>query len=277
MKLIDAIDLAATTRPAWTTDRGVWINPHDSLRDHLLRLFGANKNIKKITKGDLAAARTQLLMEKKAPATVNRIMSMMNTVFSEMVDHEVIDKYPKLKHLQENNQRKGFFSQENIDQMVFAAKDIFQYHELADAILFSLYTGCRRGNMLKLEVRDVDLINDTILFRDPKAGEDYSVDIHPKLREILAVRCEGERSTAKVFDFKNGDEVLRQFKKVRNYLELDKKLVYHSLRHTCGTWLAERGVPVQNIAKVLGHKTLEMSMRYTHLSDKARKSAIDSL
>jgi integrase len=131
--------------------------------------------------------------------------------------------------------------------------------------------------MLNLEVRDIDLINDTIEFRDCKNGENYDVDIHPKLREILAVRCEGEGPNVKVFDFKNGDEVLRQFKKVRNYLELDKKLVYHSLRHTCGTWLADRGVPVQNIAKVLGHKTLEMSMRYTHLSDKARKSAINSL
>ena len=277
MKLIDALNLAATTRPAWRTNRGSWTNPHDSHRVHLLRLFGENKNIKKITKGDLAHARTQLLMEKKAPATVNRIMSMLNTMFTEMVDHEVIEKYPRMKQLQENNQRKGFFTQENIKDLVKACNEVFLYHELADAIQFSLYTGCRRGNMLNVEVRDIDLINDTIEFRDCKNGEDYSVDIHPNLREILAMRCDGERPNCKIFQFSNGDQVLRQFKKVRHYLGLSEDLVYHSLRHTCGTWLADRGVPVQNIAKVLGHKTLEMSMRYTHLSDKARKSAINSL
>ena len=41
--------------------------------------------------------------------------------------------------------------------------------------------------------------------------------------------------------------------------------------------LAEREVPVQTIAKVLGHKTLEMSMRYTKITDKARKNAINAL
>ena len=277
MKLIDAINLAAETRPTWRTPKGVWIAPANSLRDHVIRLFGGNKQIKKITKGDLAAARTQLLLEKYKPATINRILSFMNSVFTEMLDLEIIDKHPKLKKLQENNQRKGFFTQEDINQMVHAAKDIFQYNELADAILFSLYTGCRRANLLGLEVRDIDLINDTIEFRDTKNGENYSTDIHPNLRDILVTRCDGEGPNYKIFDFTNGDQLLRQFKKVRDYLEMDKKLVYHSLRHTTGTWLAERGVPVQNIAKVLGHKTLEMSMRYTHLSDKARKSAIDSL
>ena len=276
MKLIEAIDLASAARPTWRTPLGAWIAPANSHRDHIIRLFGGSKQIKKITKGDLAAARTQMLLEKYKPATINRTLSFLNSVFTEMVDLEIIDRAPKLKKLQENNQRKLFFTQENINDMVHVAKDIYQYNELADAILFSLYTGCRRANLLGLEVRDIDFINDTIEFRDCKA-DDYSVDIHPNLRDILVTRCEGESPNYRIFDFSNGDQLLRQFRKVRDYLELDKKLVYHSLRHTCGTWLAERGVPVQNIAKVLGHKTLEMSMRYTHLSDKARKSAINSL
>ena len=277
MKLIDAFDLASTTRPKWRTRRGAWNHPWKCNRTHCLRILGETKNVKKITKGDLVAMRSKLAMEKKSPATINRIMSLLNSVFVEMVEHEVIEKYPRIKNLKENNARKLYYSKEQIDAMVFACKDIFHYFELADAILFSLYTGCRRANMLQLEVRDVDLVNDTINFRDPKGGEDYMVDIHPDLRVILADRCDGEEPNYRVFQFRDHNEVWYQFVKIRDYCALPKGLVYHSIRHTTGTWLAERGVPIQNIARVLGHKTLEMSMRYTKLSDKARKSAIDSL
>ncbi len=277
MRLIDAFDLAATTRPTWKTLKGTWTHPIKVQRDHVLRLLGPNKNVAKISKGDLAAMRTKLLMEKKAPGTINRVMATLNTLFRELVEHEVLDKYPKMKKLEEKNARKEYFSQEDVDKMIHACHDIFLYHDLADAMILALYTGSRQAHLLTLEVRDVDLDRETILFRDPKCGEDYTLDIHPKLRGILEVRCEGEDPNAKLFNFKNKDELYYQFLKVRDYCGLNKKLVWHSFRHTCGTWLAERGVPVQNIAKVLNHKTLEMSMRYAKLTDKARKSAIESL
>ena len=277
MKLVDAFDLAATTRPTWKTTKGNWNHPVKVNRGHLLRILGPNKNVKKITKGDLAALRTKLVMEKKANGTINRVMATLNTVFKELVDHEVIDKFPRLKKLEEKNARKEYFSQEDIDKMIHACHEIFLYHELADAMILALYTGSRQAHLLTLEVRDIDLDRDTILFRDPKCGEDYTLDIHPKLKEILEVRCEGEEPNTKLFLFKNKDELYYQFKKVRNYCGIDKKLVWHSYRHTCGTWLADRGVPIQSIAKVLNHKTLEMSLRYAKITDKARKTAINSL
>ena len=277
MRLIDAFDLAATTRPTWKTLRGTWNHPISVNRGHILRILGPNKTVSRITKGDLAALRAKLLKEGKANGTVNRVMAALNTVFKELLEHEVLDKYPKLKQLEEKNAREEYFSQEDIDKMIHACNDIFLYHELADAMILALYTGCRQANLLNLEVRDVNLVRDTILFRDSKNGEDYTVDIHPNLREILVTRCEGEGPNHKIFDFKNKDELYYQYKKVRNYVGISTKLVWHSFRHTTGTWLADRGVPIQNIAKVLGHKTLEMSMRYAKLTDRARKSAIDSL
>ena len=239
--------------------------------------MGADKNVKKITKADLAALRTTLQREGRSNGGINRIMSVINTVLRELVDNEIIDKQPKLKALPENNQRKEFYTPQNIADMVKVSREVFYNHELADAILFGVYTGCRQANLLNLKVQDVDFHNSLITFRDTKHGEDHIIDIHPELVELLKVRCANEPGSAKVFHFTNKDELWNAFKKVRNLVGLSDKYVWHSLRHTTGTWLAERGVPIQTIAKVLGHKTLEMSQRYTKITDKARQSAINSL
>ena len=277
MKLIDAFDFVASFRPTWKTPSGTWRKPVIYNRAHILRILGTTKNVKKITKGDLAQLRAALQREGRSNGGINRIMAVLNTVLKELVDNEVIDKQPKLKALPENNARKEFYTRQNIADMVKVSREVFYNHELADAILFGVYTGCRQANLLGLEVRDIDLANSLITFRDTKHGEDHIIDVHPELAEMLQVRTEGQPPNAKVFTFSNKDELWNAFKKVRNLVGLSDKYVWHSLRHTTGTWLAEKGVPIQTIAKVLGHKTLEMSQRYTKITDQARQSAINSL
>lgn len=48
----------------------------------------------------------------------------------------------------------------------------------------------------------------------------------------------------------------------------------HQFRHTVGTSMANRGVPIHIIARYLGHETLQMTMTYTHIHDQTLKDAI---
>ena len=277
MNLKEAIDYTATVREKWTTGKGSWNPPFCYNREHLLRIFGATKSVRRITKADLAKGRAKLVAEGRSPGGVNRIMSMMNTVLAELLEAEIIDKAPKLKPLEENNERKEYYTRKKFDEMVFAAVDVFDNQELADALVFAVFTGCRQGELLELEVRDVALDKNLLTFRDTKNGDDHVLDIHPHMVEMLRKRTENFDGYEKVFHFRNKDELWNDFKKVRDYVGLDKKYVWHTLRHTCGTWLAERGVPIQSIAKVLNHKSISTSERYTKITDKARQSAINSL
>jgi len=52
---------------------------------------------------------------------------------------------------------------------------------------------------------------------------------------------------------------------------------FHDLRHTCGSWLAQAGVPQGHIAQVLGHSTLRMSERYSHLAPANAIAAVEKL
>ena len=52
---------------------------------------------------------------------------------------------------------------------------------------------------------------------------------------------------------------------------------WHDLRHTYGSHLAMRGVALKVIQELMGHATIEMTMRYAHLSPEARESAVQEL
>jgi integrase len=52
---------------------------------------------------------------------------------------------------------------------------------------------------------------------------------------------------------------------------------FHDLRHTCGSWLAQAGVPEGHIAAVLGHSTVRMTERYAHLAPANSRAAVEKL
>jgi len=56
-----------------------------------------------------------------------------------------------------------------------------------------------------------------------------------------------------------------------------QKLVFHSARHSFGSVLAEQGQDLYTIQKLIGHKTVTMTQRYSHLSENKLKSAVESL
>ena len=282
MNLIEAFDFSAAFHPTWKDGGTGWTETARINRGHCLRLLGANTNVNKINKVKLAAFRAQLMTEpgqkgRRNPATVNRIMSLLNSVLKDLAENEIIVKQPKLKPLKENGAREDYFSKEQIEQMLFSAVDIFEDLEIRDAIKMAVYTGCRQGELLKLEVGDVNLTRKMVTFRDTKNGTTHTLDIHPELEEMLSLRCGNEPSDAPVFHFNNKDNLYYRFCKVRDYLGFSKGLVWHSLRHTTGTWLSENGMDVLTIARVLNHKNTSTTARYVKLTDKARKTAINSL
>jgi len=55
------------------------------------------------------------------------------------------------------------------------------------------------------------------------------------------------------------------------------RIGWHYLRHTYGSHLAMRGVPLKVIQELMGHATIEMTMRYAHLAPEVRESAVQQL
>ena len=54
----------------------------------------------------------------------------------------------------------------------------------------------------------------------------------------------------------------------------DEAYVFHTLRHSYATWLAEAGVPIRSIMALCGHKRIETTLRYAKATDAALTDAM---
>lgn len=153
--------------------------------------------------------------------------------------------------------------------------------------VLAVETAARRGELLKLDWKDVDLKTGTAVLRDTKNNEDRIIPLSSLARQTLK---ELPRSiTGPVFPLKehqarSGFETARL--RARRAYEKECKgtgkepapnyltgLRFHDLRREGTTRLFERGFDIMEAASVTGHKTLSMLKRYTNLraEDLARK------
>jgi integrase len=145
--------------------------------------------------------------------------------------------------------------------------------------LLLVATGMRRGEVLKMTWQDVDLRNCHIVLpgNKTKTGTLRTV----KLNELaLAVFSRLPRkSTGLVFsdkDYSTPENVSLAFLRAcRRAKVTDFRL--HDLRHTCASWMSMKGASLQTVADQLGHKSLRMTMKYSHLAPAFQQTAVSKL
>ena len=214
-------------------------------------------------------------------STVNRVISAGTTVLRMCHKAQLTTvTVPTFDRLKEGEHRLTWFTKDQVDALAFAAVDVFDRADLADALLFAAYTGARQAELLKLRVEDVDWGTGNVWFggkpgRITKGKNVRAVPIHDKVAPVLRNRCEAAMPSALVFgcDWSNKDELYRLFKKVRDYCGITDDHVWHSLRHSFGTWVGEVAHPRQIMA-LMGHRQVETSLRYVKATDAALRTAI---
>jgi integrase len=141
--------------------------------------------------------------------------------------------------------------------------------------------------VLALTRNDLDLARGVIHVLDAKAGTRMA-NMTESIRAMFTA-MPGGPPAAPLFPSINGGErrasdVSKIFTKATTALGLNKdvtdrrqRVVFHTLRHTFGSWLAIRGVPLYTIGSLMGHSTLEMTKRYAHLCPDTKRAAIQEI
>ena len=144
---------------------------------------------------------------------------------------------------------------------------------LKELITFSVETGCRRGEMLSLQWKDVDLFKKVVNIFGSKTGEKRTIPLTPKAFEVLRDR---QRVREKVrlirddlvFTHPIGRKI--NIHTLRSAFEdaLKKAKIedfrWHDLRHSFASRLAQNGVDPYAIQRLMGHKTFTTTQRYAH-------------
>ena len=163
-------------------------------------------------------------------------------------------------------------------------------------VLIALSTGARLGEVLGIRWPDVDLERGAITLHNTKNGDRRSLPLVGSVLELV-----GDRSKVRRID---DDRVFPHAKRKDRRLDISAAWYgalatarqayaeacacagrepelgfltdfrFHDLRHTCASYLLGSGVSIGEIARILGHRTLQMTLRYSHLDDRAIRDAV---
>jgi integrase len=160
---------------------------------------------------------------------------------------------------------------------------------LRDTILIALATGLRRGELLNLRWADIDLDHGRLHVRNraefkTKSGSERVVPVRgPALDTLLRMANERDyqEDDPVILDRRGKpvkpDRLTKRFKDMVRGAKLQnrERLSLHSLRHSCGTWLASNNVSESIIQKVLGHASTQTTQIYIQIANDAVEDAME--
>jgi len=156
---------------------------------------------------------------------------------------------------------------------------------LADLVQLALNTGMRRGELLGLEWRRVDLPQRLIYLEGvhTKAGRRRSVPLNAAAYAAILgrarFRAEHKPDSPWVFCRADGErigDVKHSFASACVRAGIDD-FRFHDLRHCCAAWLVQAGAPLAEVRDLLGHSTIKMTERYAHLAPENVRLTVELL
>jgi integrase/recombinase XerD len=139
-------------------------------------------------------------------------------------------------------------------------------------VMTAYATGLRLGELLHLEVRDIDSARMLVQVRQGKGGKDRMVPLSPRLLEQLRVYWKAARPRRLLFPGSQPDRAMhdtvlqRVLKQAARVAGINKSVSPHVLRHSFATHLLERTGDLRKVQLLLGHSCLSTTTRYTHVS-----------
>ena len=250
-------------------------------------LIGMKHNIKalgdlpvnKITRPMVNKMMDILKQERKnSNAVVNQKMGYLRVVLQEMEEDGYIEMIKMPKPRPTKNSKVHYLTKQMEDELLNYLQDN-NYLEAKDIVICLIDLGCRVNELLGLEKRFVDWDNNQINFNERKNDKAVAVPMTNRVQKIYKKNYWYDfPEFEKLFNL-NYSELNAIWQKARKDLGYADKKFYtlHLCRHTCGSRLAQKGVPILLIKDWLGHEDIENTMIYAHLQPKALHSYVEVL
>jgi len=209
------------------------------------------------------------LLEGVSRGTINRQRALLSRICGVAVEWGYLASNPvkRVRPFREAPSRMRYLTGEEASRLVAAIRS-----DVRPLILFLLHTGARRGEALALDWSDVDFVRRLVRLRITKNGDSRTVPISASL---LATLNAMPRKVGRVFPF-TPFGLRRPWRAALKVASLqDFRL--HDLRHCAASFAVQGGVPIQAVAQLLGHRSLQMTLKYAHLAPGHLRGAVEAI
>jgi integrase len=239
-----------------------------------LKIYFSGKLLDEITPLDIEKFKAQAIKEV-SQATVNRALALLSSMFNRATSWKRFSGINPVKGIRfyKEQGRLRYLEKEEIAKLI----DNCNGH-LKSIVTVALFTGMRKSEILNLKWRDVDFNHDIIYLYQTKNGEKREVPMNALVKSAL-IKVEKNPDSQYIFANRRGGPYTNIRKSF--FTALTKcdiiNFRFHDLRHTFASQLAMAGVDINTIRELMGHKSLKMTLRYSHLSPDHKKRAVDVL
>ena len=247
----------------------------------------AGQPLKAISPLHLERVKRNMASAGRAPRSIHYCLAVVRQVFNHARRLGLYQGEPptsKVKSPKADNRRLRFLTQEEASNLLEALGEVSS--ATRDMALLSLHTGMRAGEIFGLTWADVDLDRGLLTLRDTKSGRTRHAFMTQAVKAMLSSRSPGKPDEL-VFPTRNGGrrvQISQAFRRVVEAQGLNEglsdsrqKVTFHSMRHTYASWLVMQGTPLYTVQQLLGHQTLAMTERYSHLAPDHMRQAVKSL
>ena len=294
-----------------------WVTSNRKSAEHTMMLLSSyfahwyETPMSQLTRMDVEEWQLSERQRGLEPSSINRTLNALRSVFTRAIGLGILDvnplsKVPKLQEPKEIHVRYLTEDEEHrlLDALAERDKEAirkrqsgnewckernYQLHPvilphqygdyLTPLVVLTMNTGMRRGEVLQLKWRDVDLINRRLTIRaaNAKANKTRHIPLNNKAITALTVWRETcAPDTEVVFPSPSGGAMTVVKTAWVSLLEQAgiEDFRFHDLRHHFASKLAMNGTDLNTVRELLGHSDFSTTLRYAHLADNHKADAV---
>lgn len=259
---------------------------HRLLRRHnvvgIINIISPGLRFKDITKdwGEkfIAYMRKPVIIRKNqeprpySEVTIHSCISTLKSILNIAVERGILLKNPlNGLHLKKIKVRKEFLTLEEVDKLYNTECD---YPEVKRAFLFACFTGLRLGDIIDLQYSNIQ--DGEIRVMQGKTDGQVSIPVTDTIMRLLN-EAETLNHSGKVFNMPKRTASNNALKRWIAAAGINKKVSFHTSRHTFATMLVYYARDIFTASKLLGHSDVKITQVYAKLIDDAKITAMNSI
>ena len=241
-------------------------------------IIGPDRPVARIGEADISRLVVALKKHGNSNATINRKLAALSKMLRYGQRLGYLDRVPPIDKTKEPEGRFLWWDNE-LEANVLEAFHRLGRNEMVDFCALATDTGCRVGEMLRIE-RDHIVQSDSrplLMVWQSKSGKARSIPLTSRAFSILNRRVVANQ---RAFPELTQNRVSRFWGQMLTALETEVAVrvgTPHTMRHTFCSRLVQRGVDLATVKQLAGHSSIVVTMRYAHLSKRSMETAIEAL